>query len=577
MRVVSKKSGVSVLGVGGIHVVLLAFDVTPERRKGLLGFAIRRRDPQKDEDYWLRGFKTFEETMPRPAPGSLVSTREHPVQAFLWGDYTVEPGRRYVYTVVPLYGKPKKLVEGPAVELRMRTSRQDLGRQTILFNRGVAGSQAYARKFRNVAPDRIEDEKARKTALAWLSRGLEEAILAFIAQARGKRFGLRASVYEFSHEPVLEAFRKASASGADVKIVYDRRGKAGRGKQRKIWQTSEAKIRKVGIGDLMVPRKTGAAISHNKFIVLLEKGKPVQVWTGSTNFSPGGIFGQSNVGQWVRDRRIAAAYHAYWTRLSSDPAFPVLRAGNDQATPDPVGLPAANSIAPLFSPRTSLGALEWYAERMDEARQTLGFTAAFGISSVLAPALMKKKPLLRYLMLESEGVSEGQRKDFARIRKVSNNRIALGSFLRGPAGGGTNGAVAEAVGGDLHRWLAEKLTGLNVNVKFLHTKYLLVDPLTDQPIVISGSANFSSASTRENDENMLVMRGARDVSDAFLGEFMRLFNHFYFRSVAQRHGGGAAARKASLPYLEPNDSWTKAAFRSGSQPYLERKLYAGAM
>ena len=52
--------------------------------------------------------------------------------------------------------------------------------------------------------------------------------------------------------------------------------------------------------------------------------------------------------------------------------------------------------------------------------------------------------------------------------------------------------------------LIETLTGLNDHVNYLHTKYMLVDPLSDDPVVISGSANFSNASSVDNDENMLV-------------------------------------------------------------------------
>ncbi len=41
-------------------------------------------------------------------------------------------------------------------------------------------------------------------------------------------------------------------------------------------------------------------------------------------------------------------------------------------------------------------------------------------------------------------------------------------------------------------------------VFFVHTKFLLIDPLSDDPLVCSGSANFSSRSLLQNDENMLL-------------------------------------------------------------------------
>jgi phosphatidylserine/phosphatidylglycerophosphate/cardiolipin synthase-like enzyme len=50
--------------------------------------------------------------------------------------------------------------------------------------------------------------------------------------------------------------------------------------------------------------------------------------------------------------------------------------------------------------------------------------------------------------------------------------------------------------------------------------------------VVTGSANFSTASTNKNDENMLVIRGNTRVADIYLGEFMRIYNHLSFRAWA---------------------------------------------
>ena len=58
---------------------------------------------------------------------------------------------------------------------------------------------------------------------------------------------------------------------------------------------------------------------------------------------------------------------------------------------------------------------------------------------------------------------------------------------------------------------------------------MLIDPLNNDPTVVAGSANFSVASTIDNDENMIVIRGNKRVADIYLGEFMRLFSHHSFR------------------------------------------------
>ena len=81
--------------------------------------------------------------------------------------------------------------------------------------------------------------------------------------------------------------------------------------------------------------------------------------------------------------------------------------------------------------------------------------------------------------------------------------------------------------------MKERLSGLNKNVQYVHNKFMLVDPLSDDPIVVAGSANFSVASTTNNDENMVITRGNKRVADIYLGEFMRLYSHHAFRESLQ--------------------------------------------
>ncbi len=539
---VNNGKGISVNGIAGTYVVLLGMDATPKARKGLLGFAIHRTDKTEKEAYWLLGFRTFKDTAPDPAPGTLISTHEHPVQGFVWGDYTAKTNHTYVYKVVPVYGTPKNLEYGTPAELTIKTEDEDNGAHAIYFNRGVAGSQAYSRKFGDKKPKEVGKE-----AYDWLSRGALEAVLKYIGQAKGKRYSIRAAVYEFSYLPVLEAFKKASTSGADVKIVYDCR-------QPQPQKTSNAVIKKAGISKLMIKRTANASyISHNKFIVLLDKGKPVQVLTGSTNFTEGGIFGQSNVVHIVRDPKIAARYLEYWEQLAANTDAKELRPWNSENNPDPEEL--KKGITEIFSPRSSLGALNWYANQVDIATRSIGFTAAFGVNKTIAAILAKNKKNFRYLILEKEGNT------FNDFNKNRNNFVALGAVLNPKAVGDTI----------FQRWLKEELSNLNKNVKYLHTKYLLVDPLGEDPVVVSGSANFSDASTKNNDENMLLVRGNKLVADIYLGEFMRLWHHFFFRDIANRLANKTTVDTA---YLYPNDKWTDNFYGKNVRKTAERQLFA---
>jgi phosphatidylserine/phosphatidylglycerophosphate/cardiolipin synthase-like enzyme len=121
----------------------------------------------------------------------------------------------------------------------------------------------------------------------------------------------------------------------------------------------------------------------------------------------------------------------------------------------------------------------------------------------------------------------------------------------------------------LDRWTRERLTGLNHNVLYSHTKFMLVDPLGYDPLVISGSGNFSDASVGNNDENMLLIRGDTRIADIYLGEFMRVFNHFYFRYLQQK----LHTDEARTAYLAPDDSWIARYYNRATPSYKQRLLF----
>jgi phosphatidylserine/phosphatidylglycerophosphate/cardiolipin synthase-like enzyme len=536
-------SSLTVNAIPGVHVILFGLDMSKTEAKGLLGFAVERTDHTENEKYFLKGFKTFKETGGNLPDGVMVSTHEFPVQSFMWGDYTAKPAHKYSYRFIAMYGKPKNLIEKSSVQIDVATfDPNDTSLpQIAFFNRGVAGSQAYAAKFGDVAPQDVPDN----AAWTWLSNGLEEAILNFIGKASGNTTGLRCAFYEFNYSAVLNGLKKAADSGADVKIVFD-----DRNNPTGPFKKNEEAIASACIDELCKGRTINPSyIAHNKFMVFLKNGEPKEVWTGSTNISDGGIFGHANVGHIVRDPEIAKQYLNYWEQLQEDPDAKLLRKWDDDVSIDK--LPVTGKIGTLFSPRPDLSALDWYAELMDTASGPVFFTAAFGINAKLQDVLMKHKDYLRYILLEKEA-SNAKQNDLPEIKKDPNNRVASGSFLK-----------------DKHtRFLLEKLSGLNTHVNYVHTKFMIIDPLGEDPILITGSANFSDASTKNNDENMIISRGNKDITDIYLGEFMRLFNHFYARDwIMSKANDDLAA------YLTPDDSWIAPYYDSANAKCKQRNYF----
>jgi len=185
---------------------------------------------------------------------------------------------------------------------------------------------------------------------------------------------------------------------------------------------------------------------------------------------------------------------------------------------------------------------------MDAARRLVCFTAASTIHPRLASILGKENDVLRYVLKDKAAASD---QDILRDKDLV---LAVGSRFEK---------------GEFPGWLGEKLTGFNRNL-YIHDKFLLLDPLGDDPLVITGSANFSQASTTENDENMLVIRGNTRVADIYFGEFMRLFDHIYARYLSKR-AQSRDPRERAKDFLKLNDSWVKPHFTDG--PKARRRRY----
>lgn len=524
MRAKMKQHGISLQAIAGTYVVLLGWSMTKQDSKNILGFAVHRMDKTENEAYWLEGMKVFKETDPGTHKASL---HQHPVQGFTWSDFTAKPGHNYIYRIVALKGTPTDLQEDADVSVEVTTEVGANGTQAVWFNRGAAASQEYARRFNNRRPDDVG-----WPAFKWLSRGLWEAMQTFIARANGTKFGLRVAAYELNYRPVLEALKTASEDGADVQIIYDARNT-------KLAANTRAAVSAAGISNLCSERKSNpSAIAHNKFIILLKDHQPISVWTGSTNFSEGGIFGHSNVGHEVRNIEVAKKYLAYWKMLKGDPDSKALRPEVLELTPTP----AINSspfpgTTEFFSPRSGLQLMDWYVAQAASASRLVCATFAFGINRTFVPMFETPFAGLRYAILDSEGTSPEAKLMVSELRKRPDNRFAIGNSL---------------ITNKFDKWTHERLSGLNQHARYIHTKYMLIDPFGDDPVIITGSANFSDASTRDNDENMLVIRGEKAISDIYASEFFRLWNHYAFREWAAKQRDTGSARPQ---FLRTDDSW----------------------
>lgn len=574
MRATSTKDGLTLRIIAGTHDAILGMDLADEKRAGCLGFSIQRTAFGPDaapfpqpETRWLPNLLRF----PSDTETGSITTETAPLQKFRWGDYTLQPASRYKFRVVPRYGKPGNLTPDPdtdpnaGIELEIITEDKSSPETCVHFNRAAAASHAFEVKFGDLVNEAalLADTEKGAAARAWLSNGLEEAILAFLAQATDDSFALHAAVYEFQKPNLLKGLRDAQLRGAEVKVAYHHRQKNSQDKTAP--ENDEAAGTAGFAPGTCVQRGANPqnAIMHNKFVVLLEKDAggalvPKAVWTGSTNWTDGGVYGQLNVGHAVYDERVAAIYEEYFKLLYANSDAQTMKRATVTLSPVPADLPAENSILPILSPQDNEAMLHLYASICDRAK-LLMVSAPFAVSPIIRDKLTDQLgDELRYLLLDKNS-SLGDAASVEVIENDPDNAIAAATTISSPLH-------------DFQGNLLEGKEGFHHAGIHIHSKIILADPFSDDPIIVTGSANFSNNSTQVNDSNTLVLRGFTKVADIYATEFMRMFEHYHFRASV------AAAKDKSTPMgLAEDDSWSAEYYVAGSHEERDRKAFAGTL
>ncbi|MGC2236927.1 MAG: phospholipase D-like domain-containing protein [Pyrinomonadaceae bacterium] len=577
MKASTTKNGLTFRIIAGTRNAILAFDLQENKRKGCLGFSIQRTDlgpaanpfpKNKQITRWLPNMLRFP-SAPLSKNQKFSTTEDAPLQKFRWGDYTLDPATSYRYKLIPQFGTPKKLQNSDdlSVEVEITTEDPNSDETAVFFNRAAAASDAFNQKFKDVK-DVSEDTPEAAAARIWLSKGLEEAIIAFLGKAE-KGDALHAAVYEFQKAELLKGIKDAAVRGVDVQVAYHHRNT---GEKDHTAAKNDAAIKAAGLDDATlaaaglksVCKPRGAnpqgAIMHNKFVVLLKndgkKQVPTAVWTGSTNWTDGGVYGQLNVGHAVYDSDVALLYDEYFKLLHADSDAITMKRELGALTPMSILLPSEHKIIPVFSPQEHDTMLHLYSNLCDGAK-CLMVSAPFSLSPIILVALAKKRSdVLRYMLLDKLG-SLGKGEEVHIIEGDPNDSIAVATTLATP----------------LHDFQGNLLEGkesFHHAGIHIHSKIILVDPFGSDPIIVTGSANFSNNSTVTNDSNSLILRGHTAAADIYSTEFMRMFEHYHFRAKA-----AASKDKTKAMSLVENDTWSDEYYVKDSNEANDRRMFAG--
>ncbi|MEP6613615.1 MAG: phospholipase D-like domain-containing protein [Mucilaginibacter sp.] len=545
MRVKNIASELEVYAVSGTNTVVISLDMK-HKPADLLGFAFERVETVSKKRIWLEGQKFFNSIVKidkkdlAQVKGQKYPTYIHPVQSFLWKDFTVTPGLEYTYIITALKGASTNPDRSLQAQITIKAEMNIAGVHGVYFNRGVSGSQFYSEQFGFDKPFDADESVVNQKAVDWLSRGLYEGMVSFLSQAQpGQK--IRGACYEFHYPAILQLLKRLQTGGVDVNIVYDAKNYGDENKAALAATHSQSLVTTV--------RDNEVTQAHNKFFILIDHNdKALKVWTGSTNISAKGIFGHCDTGHIISDPPTAEKYYAYWKLVDQNLGRDAYRAAvmKLKDCPDIKAADIQPGISVFFSPRANNNMLDQYAALIDEANQMVCCIYPFNVDKRFQEVFEKDKPYIRYILLDKKAKFNTFQTDDKDVE------VTAGAYIHSP----------------VDNWVAETSAGklIKSGVDFLHNKIILIDPLGQTPIVISGSANYSTNSTSLNDENTLVIKGDQTVADKYFTEYVRLFDHFSFREWLNSNV------KNFNPFLAEDGSWVNGYFDSPDALNVKRKL-----
>jgi phosphatidylserine/phosphatidylglycerophosphate/cardiolipin synthase-like enzyme len=541
-------------------LVLLAFDwPAGDGRADFLGFAIERTPGFNGKaKSWLPNRIGFDG--PKPDQSDFDSNVA-PIQKFYWWDARIDTkdrGTQFSYRVIPVSGAPGNLVlnenEQGTIDVPIpQTEEQGI---TSHFNRAVLSSQAFAKQFPEITTD-----SQQKAARAWLANGMEQAVPQFLDRAAGK--DVEGAIYHLTDGTwIIPAFQHY---GGSISLAYNQTSKD---------DTSDAAIQVLedsGRPAQSFAARTHANIMHDKFLVRVGQADHAEaVLTGSANFTSEGLSVQANVLHAFESPELARLYLDRKRLLDGDPT---LRKTQEAQTGWSDKMTVGDATIRVFFPPEGTDArdsLDAVVSAVQAAQHSVLICAFDPTDKALLDAVFGAGDAGKMMLgLVNRVPATQPGGDPARADVAA--KIAI--FDRSSKG--------DVVGFDAFRssdtptdFAPERVLWPKENPKIMvrvHHKFIVVDGESDDPVIFTGSANFSGNALHRNDENLLEITQCPRLGKMYFAEFLRLFEHYRARlSFEKRQQGDQNTFK-----LTADNAWSKKYFVGGSPEAKARATMAG--
>ena len=344
---------------------------------------------------------------------------------------------------------------------------------------------------------------------AGITSDLTGRLVEFIAETQRS---LDCAIYDVRHPRVIEALQAVARSGKQLRIAYDASkerlgGLSGDPKPEGV----EKALGAAGLLPYATPVHNSGHLMHNKF--LIRDG--ATLWTGSANFTVGGLEKQDNNCPTLRDQGIIAQYDVIFTELlsgqhSHSRRYSTLEAAHLQTIQ--AGAPPS-VVSAFFSPSEGEWIEQTISQALNAARRVRVMAFLIGDAGILSALARFSDP-----SADIQGVIDPHgMQDVLRYRDVNSPEYW---FMRD------------------RRFVAAPSHAFNPHTEqdFMHNKVMILD----DHLVVTGSFNFSE-NAELNDENLLILN-SKQVAAAYTSYFDRLYAAYGGKVGAQTGAGARAAR-----------------------------------
>ena len=554
-------------------VITIAWSVG-HRPDGCMGFALYRIDHAGKETALPSHavFKGF-----RIKPGQ--TTAEFPLQKFYWKDPYARleadktGNRKFRYRVVALEGAPgalKPMNIPQMVTNEVGISPAISADMDAYFNRGLISTQRVSRVFKGKpAPTSLKAliQHAGDPLRLSLAGDMIAALTGFVDRAKTSGT-IYAALYELGDDELIGKLEKL---GKRLRIVLSNAVQTDPNTKKKSDGNESARTRLSTTASVEWNRVMPANhIGHNKFLVYEDNKKKAQaVLLGSTNWTSTGLCAQTNNTLVIENPELAKRYRDYWTQLAADTkaakgdakALQGAKLRSWDKTSKRLKLADGASLESWYSPNTPAarksGAknekrpadMAQLIQRIDAARHSILFLAFFpgtpSIANWAAAAQRKNKDLFVRGCVTNKSTAEGfyyELKGMTPPKKVKGSKVPPKEDLRVIGAEALDGKVIPM------GWQRELL---KAGFAIVHDKMVVIDAFSDNCVVVTGSHNLGYKGSFDNDENLVIVEGNKQLATAYATHILDVYDHFAWRYLVKQQG-----QKAADQSLKSNpDDW----------------------